>query len=72
MKAKIEIEITEDQYLEYELTALARRYKYKQFYDDLYDEVFRPVIKYSQDESEIDAFDDVWDKVQEFRSKLDE
>jgi hypothetical protein len=72
MKAKIEIEISEDHDLEYELTALANRYKYKRFFDDLYDEVFRPVIKYSDDESEIDAFDDVWDKVREFRSKFDE
>jgi len=33
--------------------------------------VFRPVIKYSQDESEIDAFDDVWDKVQGFKDSLE-
>ena len=71
MKAKIEIEISEDQDLEYELTALAKRYKYKRFFDELYDEVFRPVIKYSDDEKLSNKYEMIWDKIQEFKDSLE-
>ncbi len=33
--------------------------------DELYDEVFRPVIKYGEDEAQLKFYEEVWEKVSE-------
>jgi hypothetical protein len=34
--------------------------------DSLYDVVFRPIIRYSQDESEVKSYELVWDKLSKY------
>jgi hypothetical protein len=62
MKYTITVE-TED---EFERIAIINAVKNKLLIDELYNEVFRPVIKYSEDEKEIEYFLKVWEKVSEY------
>lgn len=51
---------------EHELEVMNQRYVNYRIVKDLYGEVFRPVLKYSSNEAEIEAFDKVWEQVQKF------
>lgn len=51
---------------DFEHEAIVSAVKNKLKLDCLYDEVFRPVIKYSNDYKEIAAYELVWAKVQEY------
>lgn len=62
MKYTITVE-TED---EFERTAIINAVKNKLLIDGIYDDVFRPVIKYSDDEKQAEAFGIVWDKLSEY------
>ena len=64
MKYTVTIEIEEN--LEEELSLLAKRHRYQEFHDDLYDKVFRPVIKYGTDEKEIECFHKILEAIQQF------
>lgn len=60
MKVVIEFNLPEDQE---ELESYQNHQLYARFYRDLYNEVFRPVIKYSQNQTEAEYFELVWSKV---------
>lgn len=62
MKIKFEIE-PED---EFEQKAIVDAVKNKLLIDGIYDEVFRPVIKYGEDEEKIKAYRMVWDAVRDY------
>ena len=57
---------------EYELEIMTERYNNSKIVTDLYDTVFRPVIRYSQDENEINAFERVWEEVYKFMQDVRE
>ena len=60
MKTKITIEIDhENDDANYEITAINDRHKNKMFVDDLYNQVFRPEIKYKNSR----RYQDVWNKI---------
>jgi len=65
MKYRITVE-TED---EFERQAIINAVKNKVLIDGLYDEVFRPVIKYGDNEEEIEWFIKVWEKVSDYLEK---
>jgi hypothetical protein len=62
MKYTITVE-TED---EFERIAIINAVKNKLLLDGIYDDVFRPIIKYSDDEKQVEAFGIVWDKLSEY------
>ncbi len=45
--------------------------EYSRFYRELYDKVFRPVIKYGQDEKQAAYYEEVWQKVRQFQEDLE-
>ncbi len=49
-----------------ELEAITKAVHNKRKLDELYDEVFRPAIKYGQNAEEVTAFEQVWEKVNEY------
>lgn len=59
MKYTITIE-TEDQF---EKEAIIEAVKNKLLIEQLYDDVFRPVIKYGNDEVEIENYVKIWGKI---------
>lgn len=59
MKYRITIE-TED---EFERVAIINAVKNKVLIDGLYDEVFRPVIKYGDDEEMSEIYYELWEKI---------
>lgn len=60
MKTKITIEIDhENDDVKYEIAAVNDRYKNKMFVDELYNQVFRPMIKYHDNEH----YQEVWNKI---------
>lgn len=65
MKYRITIE-TED---EFERLAIIHAVKNKLLIDELYNDVFRPIIKYSSDEKEIESYTKVWEKVSSYLDK---
>jgi hypothetical protein len=66
MKTKITLE-TDDRE---ELDAILNRDKYKLFHDELYDEVFRKVIRYSEDQKLVSCYERVWKEIYEYQSNL--
>lgn len=62
MKMRIEIDV-EDRF---EKEAILDAVKNKLKLESVYDEVFRRVIKYSQDEKEVEAYSLVWEKLNEY------
>ena len=62
MKYKITIHTDDD----FEKQAIIDAIKNKLLIDSLYDDVFRKVIKYSNDQDEIEAFQMVWDNVKNY------
>lgn len=62
MKMRIEIDV-EDRF---EKEAILDAVKNKLKLESIYDEVFRRVIKYSQDEKEVEAYSLVWEKLNEY------
>lgn len=65
MKYRIIVE-TED---EFERMAIINAVKNKLLVDELYNDVFRPVIKYGEDEEEIEWYMKVWEKVSDYLEK---
>ena len=63
LKLSIDIEKYDQ---EYELEAFADRYKNKNRVEELYNQVFRPVIRYSSDNELIKTYETVWEKVAEY------
>jgi len=61
---KYEITVRTDD--EFERDAIMQAVGNKLKLEGLYDEVFRRVIKYGQDEKEIEAYEMVWKKVTEY------
>jgi hypothetical protein len=57
---------------EYELEVMTERYNNSKIVTDLYDTVFRPIIKYSQNQNEIKAFEKVWEEVYKFMQDVRE
>lgn len=68
MKAILEFNLPEDGK---ELYDHMRMHLYRKFYNELYDEVFRPVIKYGNDAAEVEGFELVWEKISEFIKELE-
>jgi hypothetical protein len=66
MKTKITLKTNDNE----EIDAIINRHKYKQFHDELYDEVFRKVIRYSEDEKLVSCYERVWKEIYEHMSKL--
>lgn len=62
MKMRIEIDV-EDRF---DKEAILDAVKNKLKLESVYDEVFRRVIKYSQDEKEVEAYSLVWEKLNEY------
>lgn len=62
MKYNITIECEDD----FEVEAITNAVKNKLILDGIYDDVFRPIIKYSEDEKEVEAFEKVWSKLSEY------
>lgn len=52
-----------------DIDALLNASKNKRLIDEMYDQVFRPVIRYSNDEIMKDKFETVWEKVWEYLNK---
>ena len=50
----------------FDLEAIVDAVKNKLLVDCIYDEVFRPIIKYSDDEEKVKAFEMVWEKVSDY------
>lgn len=50
---------------EWEMNVIANAKKNKLALDTIYDEVFRPIIKYGTDLKEVEAFEMVWKKLSE-------
>jgi hypothetical protein len=48
-----------------DLMAIVNASRNQMLIDCLYDDVFRPVIKYSDNENDISAYEQVWKKVSE-------
>ena len=51
---------------EQEANAIINAISNKDKLDNIYDEVFRPVIKYGQDEKKVEAFEMVWKQLGEY------
>jgi hypothetical protein len=64
MKYTITIETEE----EFERQAICDAVKNKLLLESIYDDVFRPVIKYSEDEKEVEAYTKVWEVLNEYLS----
>lgn len=64
MKFKIIIECEDD----FEKDAIMDAVKNKLLIDEVYSSVFRSVIKYSENEKEVEAYGMVWSKLQEYLS----
>jgi len=64
MKYTITIETEE----EFERQAICDAVKNKLLLENIYDDVFRPVIKYSEDEKEVEAYLKVWEVLNEYLS----
>ncbi len=45
--------------------------EYSRFYHELYDEVFRPIIKYGEDETRSAMYEEVWQKIRQFQEELE-
>lgn len=48
---------------EFDKDAILNAVKNKLALEQLYNEVFRPVIKYSEDQTKIDSYTEVWDNI---------
>ena len=70
MKAKVEFDL-ENESDRYAYAAYLVMERNARFWDDLYDEVFRPKIKYGN-EAEYRKFSEVWEQVTKFRYELDD
>lgn len=62
MKYRISIDCEDDE--DFEIIKSARANYF--LLQDLYNSVFRPVIKYSQDYELVDSYEKVWAKVSEY------
>jgi cytochrome c556 len=51
---------------DFDREAITDAVKNKLVIEQLYDEVFRPVIKYSEDAGEVAAYETVWENVKEY------
>lgn len=51
---------------DFDREAITDAVKNKLAIERLYDEVFRPVIKYSEDEGEVSAYETVWNNVKDY------
>lgn len=49
-----------------DLKAITNAEKNQLKLDCLYDEVFRPVIKYGENKEEVEAFEKVWEKLNDY------
>lgn len=56
--------------LEFKKRALFRVFKNQLIIDTLYDEVFRPTIKYSEDDKEIEIAEKLWKKCEELIDEI--
>lgn len=71
MKVTIQLDLNdEEDKMAYEEILLARRNC--RFWDGLYDEVFRKVIKYEEDPEMAGNFSLVWDEIKAFMDELGE
>lgn len=61
---KFKLTITAEK--EHELKPYLNAIKNEILLEDLYNCVFRPIIKYGQDEDEIKAYELVWEKLKEY------
>jgi len=60
MKAILEFNLPEDRE-DFKMALNAN--KYHIIVENLYNDVFRPVMKYNEDRKQVEAFEMVWDKV---------
>lgn len=71
MKTIITIEIDhENDAAEHELKAIHDRHKNKKFVDELYDEVFRPVIKYDDNQRKVKQYQQIWEMIALYMSEV--
>jgi hypothetical protein len=56
---------------EFDKNAILDAVKNKLAIEQLYDEVFRPVIKYSDDPDKINSYTEVWEKVYKYLEDSD-
>jgi plasmid replication initiation protein len=56
---------------EFEISAITNAVKNKLALSELYTEVFRPVIKYSEDEKLVESYEIVWKRVVEYLEEND-
>lgn len=62
MKVKIEITDLEGD----EVKAVLNCINNQLIIDNVWDEIFRPVIKYSDDEKKVETYQEVWDRWREY------
>jgi hypothetical protein len=67
IKYTITVECEDD----FDKQAILDAVKNKLAIDQLYDEVFRPIIKYSENELEVDAYEIVWNSVRDYLENND-
>lgn len=71
MKTTITIEIDhENDAAEHELKAIYDRHKNKRFVDDLYDEVFRPIIRYEENTKKRKQYEEVWNQIAAYMNEV--
>ena len=51
---------------EFDRDAFINAVKYKLKLDKIYNDVFRPIIKYSENKKEVQAYTMVWEKLSEY------
>lgn len=66
MKVKLILELSENDDIHYETECFLNRYKNSDIVNNIYDKVFRRVIKYSEDKKKVDIYEEVWEKVYRF------
>jgi hypothetical protein len=64
---KLDLDTEEDKELYKDINRVA---EYSRFYRDLYDTVFRPILKYGQDEKQAAHYEEVWEKILQFQDDL--
>lgn len=62
IKYTITVECEDD----FDREAITDAVKNKLVIEQLYDEVFRPVIKYSENDNEVAAYESVWESVKQY------
>ena len=67
MKYTITIECED----EFDISAITNATKNKLTLEELYDEVFRPVLKYSDDDKLVEAYRIVWERVSAYLEEKD-